>query len=388
MNAKEQWLWQREKVLASLRVVFSLVAIAVIQISPQSAARHPVLGQFSLYSFFLYSLVVLYWIRKKEAPGKKLGLATTSLDFFWITLIVISIRGLVSPFFVFYLFPVITASFRYGIKGSFTAALVGIALYACIRFIPFFQRPIVPDLFLVRSAYLLVLAYIFGFLSELEMKQNEKLALLSQTAVEAAALDERRRIARVFHDHLLQVLATLGLRLENCRRHLVETPEELRREIESAENAVRGAIEDTRKFLQGKEPGNLMPGTLMEKLREELKFLRDKLGMRVTLECEPEDLSLPPEIEQELYYVLREGLVNITRHAQTSDVELTLRQTEDNLRGCLKDTGLGFNLNGITNGPGYGLKSMKERLTKLGGHLVIRTAPGKGTEISFELPLK
>jgi signal transduction histidine kinase len=387
MTPEEQWLQQKEKVLAWVRLGFSVAAILVVQLNPERAARFPILSHVSLYSFFLYSLLILHLTRREKADSRRIGLVTTCLDLLWVSLIVLSTGVWRTPFFVYYLFPVITASSRYGIKGGLLVALIGVTLYGFIRFSPISDRPIAVDAFVIRITYLFVLAYIFGFLSEFEKKQNQKLMALYKTAGEVATREERRRIGRELHDRLLQVLASLGLRLEACRRHFIESPKELARELELMEEATRSSMVELRQFLAGKDTHGLAPGTLVEKLTEEMRFLRDGMGLKVVLETEPEDLSLPPEVEQEVYYVLREGLLNVARHSQASKAEILLKELEREIQGSLEDDGTGFDLAGIKDSNGFGLMTMEERIKKLRGSLSIETSPGKGTKIIFKVPL-
>ena len=129
-------------------------------------------------------------------------------------------------------------------------------------------------------------------------------------------------------------------------------------------------MKQIRQFLAGKETQSFPPGMLLEYLRDDLRFLRDGLGMRVILETEPEDLNLPEAIERDLYFVLREGLMNITRHSQASRADIALRQTETEIRGSLLDDGVGFDTTGTNNGHGLGLTSMQERIQKLRENLI------------------
>ncbi len=387
MTLEDQWLLQKEKTLAWVRLGFSVAAILVIQLNPERAARFPILSHISLFSFFLYSLLLLYLTKREQADSRKIRFAVTCLDVLWISLMVFSTGGSRAPFFAYYLFPVITASSRYGIKGGLLAALAGAVLYGLIRFSPTWENPLAIDTFIIRTIYLFVLAYIFGLLSEFEKKQNEKLMALYKTAGEAATQEERRRIARELHDRLLQVLASLALRLETCRRHLIETPKELSHELELMEDATRSTMEEIRRFLAGKDSQDFAPGTLIERLKEEMRFLRDGLGLQVVLESEPDDLNLPAPVEEEIYYVLREGLRNVTRHAHASKAEILLEETGAEIRGSLKDDGVGFDASAARNGDGFGLISMEERIKKLGGELSVETSPGRGTRISFRAPL-
>jgi signal transduction histidine kinase len=130
-----------------------------------------------------------------------------------------------------------------------------------------------------------------------------------------------------------------------------------------------------------------LAGTLLHKLKEDLRFLQNGLGLDVILHTEPDDIDVPERLEQDVYYVLREGLMNVARHAQASRVTLLLKQTDAEIRASIADDGIGFEITeGQLNG-GVGLSSMKERIKKIGGQLSIESAPGSGTTVSFVIPL-
>jgi two-component system, NarL family, sensor histidine kinase DegS len=388
MTPQDQWISQKERVLAWLRAGFAIVAVVVIQFNPEHVARFPLLSYLSAGSFLIYSLALLYLVVNERPPSKKIGIITTCMDLVWVSLLVFSTGGSATPFFVYYFFPIITASSRYGIKGGLTAAIVGVATYGFIRFYFDWEDSLGIDRFLVRSVYLFVLAYIFGFLSEFESKQNQKLMALSKTAAEVAALDERRRITQELHDGLLQSLATLILRLEACRKQLLASPFELDRELRAIEDDTRSSMKTIRQFLTGKETQPFPPGMLLEKFKDDLRFLRDGLGLHVILDTEPETFNPPEAVEQDLYYVLREGLMNIIRHSQASRADVVLRQRGAEIRGSLRDDGIGFDPITARNDLGLGLPSIKERIKRLGGELEIQSSPGKGARISFVLPLE
>lgn len=370
-----------------MRLGFSVAAILVIQLNPERATRFPILSQAALDSFFVYSLLIFYLTVKETPPIWKLGLLTTGLDLIWVSMMVFFTGSAQTPFFFYYLFPVITASSRYGTRGGLLVALIGVVLYAFIRFSPG-ERPLRVDNLIIRTIYLFVLAYIFGFLSEFEKKQNQRLMALYKTAGEAAKQEERKRIAHDLHDRLLQVLASVTLRLEACRKYLVESPSELARELELMEQASRKSMAEIREFLAGKDIRRWVSGTLVEKLREEMAFLRDGLNLNVVLETSPEDLNLLPEVEQEIYYVFREGLMNIARHSHASNAAISLKVTERDIQGSVHDDGVGFDMARMGEGNGYGLNAMKDRIGNLGGEVAVESVPGTGTTVSFRLPSK
>lgn len=384
------WLLRRERAVAWLRVAFAAVAVVVIQLNPERVARFPALSFISLSSFFIYSVAILYLARNNKLTSAPLGILTTGLDVVWIAVIVFSTGGTRTPFFFYYSFPVITASIRWGLKGSLPVAFVGVALYGIVRLTlagESMAEPIGIDILLVRSLYLILLACIFGYISEFEKRQNQQLLALSKTAAQAAVLDERRRIAFELHDGILQSLATLILRLEGCRSRFANMDKELAEELKAVENFTRDSMKQIRAFLEGKGAQPLVAGTLVEKLREEMRFLQSGLGLEVILENEPEDLQVNANTEREVYYVLREALTNVTRHSHASKVEIRMKRDSQGLDVVLNDNGVGFDRNRAVNGRSFGLSAMEERIQKAGGELSIKSTPGKGTSLSFFIPL-
>ena len=387
---EESWFLERERAVAWLRLAFAVLAIAVIQLNPERVARFPLMSALVLGSFLIYSGIALVLVVTRKSYLSSFGSVATGLDVVWIALIVFSTGGTRTPFFFYYSFPVITASLRWGLKGSLPVAFIGVAIYIAIRLslaAESVDQPIGIDTIVVRSLYLIFLAGAFGYISEFEKRQNQKLLALSITAANVAVLQERRRIMFDIHDGILQSLATLILRLESTRARLPESENEAIQELQSAEELTRSTMKDIRAFLAGKTDHPIISGTLLERLQDELRFIQGGLGLEVILDCEPEKLNLPSEIERELYYVLREGLTNITRHSHASRVQFRLKQFENAIEVSLEDNGIGLDLRTAENGRGLGLRSMKERIEKLGGELALKSSPSSGTKISFSVPL-
>lgn len=187
------------------------------------------------------------------------------------------------------------------------------------------------------------------------------------------------------HDGILQSLATVILRLEGCRGRIPESQRDVASDIRAIEDLARDSMKQIRLFLSGQDTQPLIAGTLLEKLREEARFLHEGMGLDVILESEPEDINLPPETEREVYYVLREALTNVTRHSHASKVEIHLTQNNGTFKGSLVDNGVGFapGRNGKENR--FGLAGMEQRIKKIGGEFFVKSSPGEGTRVSFDL---
>jgi len=130
----------------------------------------------------------------------------------------------------------------------------------------------------------------------------------------------------------------------------------------------------------------LQAGSLERRLKEELSIFSARSGFQIELQCEVDTHELPIDIEKELYFTLREGVLNAVRHARASEIRLSLARSPSGYQAILSDNGVGFVVAATEGSSHYGLKGMKERVQKLGGTLDIASAPGKGTKIEIAIP--
>lgn len=203
----------------------------------------------------------------------------------------------------------------------------------------------------------------------------------------AAAVEERRRISRELHDRVLQLLSSIRLRAELCRRELIHSPEAIEKELATIEKTADRAVAEIRRLLaDNRSPSDLVAGSLERRLREELEIFCARAGMKVEFRCTIGTHNLPVETERELYFVLREGVINAVRHARASELKLELSQEGSICRAFLTDNGSGFDLDATDRDNHYGLRIIRERIESIGGNLVIETAPGRGTRISITIP--
>ena len=95
----------------------------------------------------------------------------------------------------------------------------------------------------------------------------------------------------------------------------------------------------------------------------------------------------PADQEEGLFRIAQEALNNVTKHAQTERVAVTLRILNEEAWLLVEDQGVGFDPDRRpADGEGFGLTSMKERVEILGGTLEVRSSPGEGTAIMVKLP--
>jgi signal transduction histidine kinase len=93
-----------------------------------------------------------------------------------------------------------------------------------------------------------------------------------------------------------------------------------------------------------------------------------------------------PEVEVAGYRIIQEALTNVARHAAVRHGSVTVEASDGTLQVLVEDEGAGFDVSAVRTGAGLG--GMRERVTILGGELEIVSAPGSGTRVSAQLPLR
>ncbi len=207
-------------------------------------------------------------------------------------------------------------------------------------------------------------------------------------AIQAAVLEERQRISRELHDRVLQLLSTARLRVERCAQQLSAGPDSLISELESVEANLDRAVTEIRNLISENQlDEQLQAGSLERRLRDELEIFSARTGFKVEFQCAIGTHNLPMSIEREIYFTLREGVLNAIRHSRATDMRLSLTQTRTTCEARLSDNGVGFAVSAAEGSSHYGMRGMRERIRKIGGEITFQSAPGKGTEIHITVPL-
>ena len=110
---------------------------------------------------------------------------------------------------------------------------------------------------------------------------------------------------------------------------------------------------------------------------------RRRLG-RVQADPALRGVRYPPHIEAATWYVLSEALTNVAKHANASQVVVSLRQPNHQLVVEVRDDGCGFNPAGPR---GLGLAGLADRMDILGGELQVHSSAGEGTAPCAQIPL-
>ena len=193
------------------------------------------------------------------------------------------------------------------------------------------------------------------------------------------------------HDTLAQVLGYLHLRARTARRTLGQDdgPARVEAELEDMATIAHEAYQDVREAILGLRE-SITPGVgIVASLRAYLQRYSRQAGVDATIEVgDGVPDSLPPESEIQLVRVVQEALTNVRKHAGAEHVVVRFGRADDNLAITVEDDGCGFDPALIeATGNQFGLRSMRERVERVGGRIVVDSTPGAGTRVKIYFPL-
>jgi signal transduction histidine kinase len=217
--------------------------------------------------------------------------------------------------------------------------------------------------------------------------QAEHLRLLSARLANAQEI-ERRRIARELHDQVGQNLTAMGINLNLLRPHLAEAPEAAQSQLEDLLTQVRETTGRIRNVIADLRPPELDDYGLVAALRWYGARTEEQTGLKVGVEGDDLKPRLPPQQATSLFRIAQEALANVVKHAQATQVTVTVEADEATMRMIVADDGAGFDperLKPASDTPHWGLLTMQERAQAAEATWRVESAPGEGSRIVVEI---
>jgi signal transduction histidine kinase len=204
----------------------------------------------------------------------------------------------------------------------------------------------------------------------------------------AAQEQERRRIARELHDDTGQLLTVMRMHLSDLQRGAAGATERLPDCIA----VVDGAIAQIRAMALNLRPTMLDDLGLADALQWALAQQAKAAGWKTELDADDLPVAIPADVQTACFRIGQEALANAARHAGATHVRLVLRMVGRELELTVRDNGAGFDLAHYQTPEErrkhFGVMSMTERASLVGGTLDIETGPGSGTRIRVRVPIQ
>ncbi len=203
--------------------------------------------------------------------------------------------------------------------------------------------------------------------------------------------EERARISRDLHDGIGQLLTALKIQLELLEQAAASAPD-LSARIAGVRELAETALAEVRQLSHVLRPQMLDELGLEPTLRWLARTFQDRTGIEVDLSLGGVERRSDPDVETLVYRLVQEALTNVARHSGARAVSVKLERRPERLSVRIEDHGTGFHAGELLSARdeerGFGLRAMRDRVEFVNGRFSLRSAPGEGTVIEAEIPLR
>jgi signal transduction histidine kinase len=204
--------------------------------------------------------------------------------------------------------------------------------------------------------------------------------------------EERKYISYELHDEIGQVLTAITYNLAAIRRNIPEPiSAKAADRLSDSEELVHQVMERIRDMSLKLRPSMLQDLGLIPTLRWYINQYGERMNLNVEFSADSIECPIHESTETALYRFVQEGLTNAARHAQASNITVSLECEGEILQATVRDDGIGFNPDGSddirASLEGTGLLGIRERLAPFGGQLRIESVIGQGTTLQARIPI-
>lgn len=228
--------------------------------------------------------------------------------------------------------------------------------------------------------------------AEAEQRAVLQMEHLRQLAVEEMLTEQRERhaIATDLHDGLGQTLHVARIKLGTLAKTVAAESGATTPLIDELNGLLADASQEVRSLTSKLSPPALMDLGLVPALSGLAAEMERVYGLAVHIDDDGAPKPLSQTQAAILFRAVRELLINVSKHAGTASARVEARTLGRRLRVIVEDKGRGIGdwRGAVMEGKGFGLHSVHERLTFLGGTMEITSRSGGGTAVIIEIPLE
>jgi signal transduction histidine kinase len=204
--------------------------------------------------------------------------------------------------------------------------------------------------------------------------------------LQTAREEERAHIAREIHDELGQMLTALKMDLSWLAKRLPADVRELEMKAEAMSDLIDDTIQTVRRVATELRPGLLDDLGLVAALEWQAQEFEQRTGIECALHLGDEDVRLDRDRTTAVFRIFQETLTNVARHAEATELSVTLSEDPGGLILAVEDNGKGISEDLATNPKSLGLIGMRERARALGGDVTFQGVANLGTTVTVRIP--
>jgi NarL family two-component system sensor histidine kinase LiaS len=220
--------------------------------------------------------------------------------------------------------------------------------------------------------------------ASLQKLSNERAEWQTQMK-KSVVSEERQRLARDLHDVVSQQLFAISMMTSAILESSDGLNEKVAKRMKLVEGMAVNAQNEMRALLMHLRPVTLEGKGLKEGLLDLLQEFKEKETLEIDWELE-EVQDLSKGVEDQLFRIVQEALSNVFRHSKASKVTIRLLVRNNRVQLKVIDNGVGFKMDDVKTSS-YGLRSIRERASEVGGVAEIISFETKGTQIDVKVPI-
>ena len=243
---------------------------------------------------------------------------------------------------------------------------------------------------LVRTASFLAIGFFITRMMALIHQQqhnlrstNAKLTQYTHVLEDLTVSRERNRMARELHDTLAHSLTALSVQLETVKAYWTIDPEKAQQLLDRSLEITREGTEETRRALKSLRASPLEDLGFGLAVKQLVFSAADRTGLKTVVRIPDEVNLLSKEEQQVVYRIAQEAIENVIKHANASQIEISMDEDENIFKLSIRDDGIGCEEE--KKADGFGILGMRERANLIGGELEIQSPKGEGCTVVFRL---
>lgn len=200
--------------------------------------------------------------------------------------------------------------------------------------------------------------------------------------------DEKKHLFTKLHDDLAQCLSVLKLDLDWLEHDAHATPELISQRLQHMQSLLDDSIATTKRIAADLHPPLLDDFGLKPAVEWATCAFQKKTAIPCQLDCRDLYCDIQKHVALAIFRVIQESLRNIEKHAQATEISITLRCIEPDLTLSIRDNGVGIPAWPHSRHGSHGLNAMQERIYMLGGTIRIHNIIPHGLAIDVSVPIR
>lgn len=379
---KDEKFTTRARALFFTRLAFLAIGLATLVVPVWSVTMGVNgYGAFAVFFGMLGYSIVSYLVLPNARVGRAVTFVTLCLDLVVALFLIEATGGLKSPLLAIQLTFTVLFVLLFPKPLAILPPLLTLPMVARLDMILGIHVIDTRDLLVLvwYSALNFIIVYVMVYLNEREESAQNDILALERDLKGLAVTEERNRLSRDIHDGLGASLSSLIIQAEYIEG-LADTPE-LKSEIAELKACAEDSIDELRRALRMMRADfELCPA-----LEDYCTTFGNRAKLGIAFQREGVPRSMRNDVQLTIFRILQESLNNARKHAEAGRVTVTVRFDDEFMTMSVADDGKGFDTGTLKRGH-YGVTTMRERASKVGGTTEIESAPGKGTKVVVRIP--